>query len=392
MDITIKHKGYNIVYVDTRLKLDQCVRQLNATNEVAFDIEFDKDLYQYGFNICLVQVATHNQCFVIDPLKDIDLGPLFRVFENPAIVKVASAPEQDIRLLHTLNCFPRSIFDTDTAARLLNYEFTSIGKLVAMKYDVVLDKKLQTSNWGQRPLTLDQIRYSVDDVIYLIKLRKDLEEEAREKGILHWLEDETKYYDEINYDVQENDDFLSRDDKKLSPYHQFVLNELLKLRDMVAQKLNKPTNSVIVKSLLIDIVMEVADVNDWLSMKGIIYSIKNEEFRHEITDCYNNAVKAAQDMGLPTEATGNKLTREEREELNRQKAHMEAMKVKIFAPIQADMINEYGAFAARFILSNAKVNDLLKDGGRISDMRSDYKKNLILKSAQRLNINLGEYQ
>ncbi len=392
MDFTIKHKGYNITYIDSQFKLLECIQHLNSCDEIGFDIEFDKDMYMYGFNICLVQVATRNRCFVIDPLKDIDLAPLFEVFENINILKVASAPDQDIRLLHTLKCYPKSIFDTDTAARLLNYEFTSIGKLVAQKFDVQLDKKLQTSNWGQRPLSIDQIKYSVDDVIYLLKLKKELVGEAREKGIEEWLNDERRYLDQISYDTTEDKDFLSKDDKKMSAYYQYVLNELLTFRDSTAQKLKKPCNSVIVKSLMVDIANEVVNISDWLNLKGMIYSIKNEQFKAEIQEFYDRVVAEAHQMGLSKLPSNIKMTKEERDELNRQKAYIEEMKATVFAPIQQLLVQDHGEFAARYILSNAKVTELIKDEGKVSEMKISYRKNLIIANAEKLNIDLGVFR
>lgn len=391
MDFTIKHKNYNIEYIDNQFMLRECVKHLVTCDEIGFDIEFDRDRYQYGFNICLIQVASRQRCFVIDPLKDINLQSLFEIFQNAKIQKVVSAADQDIRLLHSLNCFPKNVFDTDVAAKLLNYEFSSIGKLVALKFNVELDKKLQTSNWGVRPLTIQQIKYSVDDVIYLLKLKRELEKEAKEKGIHDWLMDETKYIDDIIYEPANTDDLLAKEDKKMSEYHQYILNELLKYRDKIAQKLKKPSNSVIVKSLLVAFTIGEESIDNWETLKGMIYSIKNEQFKNETQIFFNHITAQAEALGLSKLPSKIILSKEERTELSVQRAISEEMKVKVFAPIQKYMIQKYGAHAARYILSNARVNDILSKTMTISDIKTEYKKNLILTIAKELGIDIGGY-
>ena len=391
MDFTIKHRNYTIEYIDSQFKLAECIKHLVTCDELGFDLEFDRDRYQYGFNLCLIQVASRNRCFVIDPLKEINLQTLFEVFENGKIQKVVSAADQDIRLLHSLNCFPKNVFDTDIAAKLLNYEFSSIGKLVPLKFNVELDKELQTSNWGLRPLTIPQIKYSVDDVIYLIKLKKELEKELKEKGIYNWMEDEIAYIDNVAYEPADTDDLLSKDDKKLSEYHQFVLNELLKYRDGVAKKLKKPTNSVMLKTLLVSIAMEEESPDNWEHLKGMIYSVKTEQFKQSFLNFYKGVVAKASESGLSKEPVKLAFTREERTAMTLQKAINDEMKLKVFGPIQERIIEKYGAFTARYIISNARVNELLSKTTTISDIKMNYKKELILSTAKELNVDVSGY-
>ena len=105
----ITHLGYNIVYIDTETKLKECVQELNACSVIGFDLEFDNNYFKYGFNICLIQIATEKTCFIIDPiaLKTKQLKPIFEVFENPKIVKVAHSSGEDLRLLQSLGCHLR---------------------------------------------------------------------------------------------------------------------------------------------------------------------------------------------------------------------------------------------------------------------------------------------
>ncbi|HSR37930.1 MAG TPA: hypothetical protein VLL95_03370, partial [Phnomibacter sp.] len=89
-------------YIADAAELQHCVDILRQSTVFAFDLEFDRDRYTYGFDLCLMQVATPEVCFLIDPLSKINLQPLFEVFTLPAIRKLVHCPGEDLRLLHSL--------------------------------------------------------------------------------------------------------------------------------------------------------------------------------------------------------------------------------------------------------------------------------------------------
>ena len=145
MEIKITHRGFSIEYIDTVDKLKTCVQYLQTVNTIAFDLEFDKNSFVYGFNLCLVQIATDKRCFVIDPLKlgNKVLVTVFDLFENPKIIKILHSGSEDLRLLQLLGCRLKNLFDTDIAVKILNYEKISLGNVIKAKFDIDLDKSLQ---------------------------------------------------------------------------------------------------------------------------------------------------------------------------------------------------------------------------------------------------------
>ena len=99
-------------YITTQEQLSECITKINSVPEIAVDLEFDKNRYRYGFNLCLLQIKAADEIFLIDPLgADFDIKPIFEPLENPKIEKVVYAFGEDIRLLHTLGCYPKNLFD-----------------------------------------------------------------------------------------------------------------------------------------------------------------------------------------------------------------------------------------------------------------------------------------
>ena len=79
------HERTNFIYVDTSTLIKECVIQLQKVPFISVDLEFDKNRYRYGFNLCLIQIYDGSNTYLIDPLVDeIDLQPIFGIFEGPA--------------------------------------------------------------------------------------------------------------------------------------------------------------------------------------------------------------------------------------------------------------------------------------------------------------------
>jgi ribonuclease D len=91
----------------------------------------------------LIQIFGNGTSYLFDPFSEIDFKPVFEILENPSILKVMHSPAEDLQLLHKLNCFPVSIFDTERSARLLNYGAFSLSNLLMGILNVAIDKTQQ---------------------------------------------------------------------------------------------------------------------------------------------------------------------------------------------------------------------------------------------------------
>src|SRR5690554_5661514 len=109
-----------IQLIETTSQLEDCVQSIAKASQLAIDLEFDKNRFRYGFQLCLMQIAAGEECFVIDPLAEgVDVSGLFPVLEDETVENVVFAFGEDIRLLHTLGCFPKGLYDLRSATSLL---------------------------------------------------------------------------------------------------------------------------------------------------------------------------------------------------------------------------------------------------------------------------------
>ncbi len=394
MDIIIKNENFIVEYIKNTTQLAECVQYLSKSSIFAFDLEFDKNRYKYGFNLCLIQIATAQRCFVIDPLENIKLQELFKLFENPKITKIVHSCGEDMRLLQHLKCFPKNVFDTETSARLLNYEHTSLAKLLELKLETVLDKTQQASNWTLRPLSVQQIKYSSNDVIYLLTLKEIFDKELEEKGLFEFLEQENTFLSNVRFEQEISTDYLTKDDKRtLSEYHQYILQEMLAFRETVAKKTQKPTTQVVANPTMREIALGNAKLSNWTTMSGIYWRIKTEEYGQKFMEKYTQVVKDADEKNLSKDVEAQQRFSDEQYELFKaQRKLQDVVFDKVFQPIQAQIAKKYGTFAARFMFSTNLIMEVVKKHKKITEIPFPYRIEMILEIANELKIDLEEYK
>ena len=392
----VKVQDFEIEYIDTDLALVDCVAHLVVQKEIAFDLEFDKNLFRYGFNLCLIQICSITRCFVIDPmaLSNAQLKPLFDVFEDPEILKVIHSGSEDLRLLQTLGCHLRGLFDTETAIKLLNYERTSLGSLILAKFEIEISKSLQTSNWGVRPLSEKQIIYSAHDVVFLLELRDILTKELTEAQKIEWFWQEVQHFESLTFVVLPVTDFLSAADRKdLSEHQQFVLNGLFIFREKKAQKVGKPAYQVISNDLVRKIVADSSVLENWLRERGIYHAFKTSDFQEQMQVLYADLCAEADDKQLSKTDSGRiKLTDAQQRENFRRRQESELAKEQIFKPIQAQIALMYDQPTARQVFTNTLMADITARKIRIKDIPVRYKREIIEQAATDLGLSLAEFQ
>ena len=158
-------------YIDDAAALTACCAMLSNSTWLALDTEFIRDSTYYP-QLCLLQISNGTIAACIDPLA-LDtiaaLEPLLDILYNPQIVKVWHAARQDLEIFqHRWNRIPTPLFDTQLAAGILQYG-SQIGyaNLVKQCLDIDLPKDQTRTDWAARPLGEQQIRYALDDVVYL---------------------------------------------------------------------------------------------------------------------------------------------------------------------------------------------------------------------------------
>lgn len=185
-------KSENPILVYNRKSLAQMMTHLSRQELVAVDTESDS-LFRYYPKVCLIQITTYAEPdrpdpervvdYIVDPLRLDGVQALELIFANPAIEKVMHAAENDIFMLQRSYGFRfQNLFDVQLAARILGWKRLGLAAILEEHFGVVSDKRMQRTDWGQRPLTPQQIAYAQMDTHYLPLLRQRLAAELHARG------------------------------------------------------------------------------------------------------------------------------------------------------------------------------------------------------------------
>ena len=172
--------------IETQAALSGLASRIAAADRIGVDTEADS-LHCYHEKVCLVQVGLADADELVDPLADLDLGPLLDALAGTELVMHGA--DFDLRMLYRLGLgTPARVFDTMIAARLTGAARYGYAALVAEQFGVDLPKGQQKANWALRPLGPTLARYARNDTHYLLPLAERLEHRLTELGRLEWLE------------------------------------------------------------------------------------------------------------------------------------------------------------------------------------------------------------
>jgi ribonuclease D len=165
--------------------------EARSEGRLALDTEFVWER-TYSPVPCLLQLATANRLAVLDPLEDVDVGPIAQLVGDPAVQLVMHAPAGDLLLFATrYGVRATSVFDTQLAAGFVGHGISmAYDRLVERVAGVTLTHNETFSDWSRRPLTDAQIQYAADDVRYLFAVADALLAKLDEMGRRSWAEDE----------------------------------------------------------------------------------------------------------------------------------------------------------------------------------------------------------
>ena len=151
---------------------------------VSVDTEADS-LHAYPEKLCLLQIAIPDGAYLVDPLADVHLEPVWEAFDRHELI--FHAADYDLHLLSKgHNFIPTAIFDTMWAARLCGDEKFGLNDVLNKYLGLTLEKGAQKADWGRRPLTQRMVEYALNDVRYLFELREKLTARLTELGRLEW--------------------------------------------------------------------------------------------------------------------------------------------------------------------------------------------------------------
>lgn len=378
------------LYIQTQTAFEEVVCQLQHHDTIAIDTEFDNNHYRYGFTLCLLQIATADACFLIDPYELSDLSSLWEVLENPLIQKIFHDCGEDMRLLYLHGCRPKNIFDSSVAVKLLAYERIGLGAVLKDVLDVDFDKKKQYSNWTLRPLSDGQLQYAAQDVLYLHALRQILAQQLQERGRWEWFGQSMQLLEQKNYALEPKKTFLShKEQKELSPFDQYILNELYRFRDEQAQKVNRPVYQVIADTVLYQILQQPATLKNWTNLKGVHHRLLNFVVAKALGQCYSEAHTTATTQGLSKSLTRTPQT--EREHTQQRLRMQRHLKEDIFMPIKKQIELLHGPQLTPYILSNDLINTLASGTQKLAEITTAHQRQIIQEAAATLRLDISAF-
>lgn len=246
----------DVQWIDSPRALSEALPELADASELAIDTEADS-YYSYHVKICLLQISTRQRDFIVDPLADLDLGPLGELFSDPRRLVVFHAGANDVGLLnHQFGFRFCQLFDTMMAAQVLGLPRSGLGSLLEVRFGVAQEKSYQTSDWRVRPLTTGQIQYASQDTHYLLPLMDQLITELADKGRTEEAREEFTKLLEVSHTerVFDPESFRRvREAKSLSRVELRVLSEIYRYREEVAARRDCSPHRVFPDRILLEL-------------------------------------------------------------------------------------------------------------------------------------------
>jgi ribonuclease D len=234
--------------VDEPEGLERLLEDLAGQDEIAVDTEADS-FFHYRERVCLIQITVEDRDYLVDPLRDLDLGGIGDVLADPAKTKVFHDGEYDVLIMKREYGFRfRGLFDTRIAAAALGAEQPGLAAVIGERFGVELDKSLQRSNWSNRPLSDRQIDYARLDTHYLIPLMHAMREQLALADRTIVVEGECRRLEELEPPPRafDPDEFVRiKGARNLRPQQLSALRELFVLRDELARERDLPPFKVL---------------------------------------------------------------------------------------------------------------------------------------------------
>ena len=265
-------------YIDNTEDLVNICNEIVAnTNIIALDTEFIKQK-EYFPTLSIIQLSFFNgqiikNCIIDVLAENFCLDSFFEILSNEKIKKIFHSCSQDLEALYFISKkIPVGIEDTQVMAEFCGMKSNlSYKDLVKDTLKVVIEKskKVQTSDWLQRPLSEKQLNYAIGDVDYLLEMYIYLAQQLDKNKTF-------KYYKaEMNERYGKNmiQNLINNSWKKMrfklgnkTNIYMIILKRLCILREKIAMEENVIKNSILpdnfFKVLLTEQPKTIAELNE----------------------------------------------------------------------------------------------------------------------------------
>lgn len=259
-------------WIGSPSEFEACCRILAALDAVGFDTEFIGES-TYHPQLCLIQIATPERLFAIDPFAVGSLDRFWEILTQRTRTVVVHAGREELRMSQKACGRMPVVFDTQIAAALVGVGYPlGYATLVQQSLNVPLAKGETLSDWARRPLSPKQLAYAFDDVRYLLPLHAQLGRQLALLRRTEWMDEECRAAQE-HARIDRSD--LERwrklrgvgalDRKRLA-----IARELFEWRDAVAENQNRPARTVLRDELIVEIARRPPKIeHDLAHVRGV---------------------------------------------------------------------------------------------------------------------------
>jgi ribonuclease D len=257
----------------TTSDLSAIAAEARAAGAIGLDTEFMRER-TYRARLCLVQVATPEAIYIVDPLEVSDLSEIAHLIGDPDVEVVVHAGRQDLEIFFEgYDVVPSRVYDIQLAAAFAGLGSSlPYGRLVYELTGAKLKKGESYSDWCHRPLTKEQMTYAADDVRYLLAAAAELKQRLVEQGRDQWVLEELAALENKEAFVLDLDEVYKRVGGRgsLSGRQLTVLRAVARWRESEAQRRDVPRGWVVKDPTLIEIARRApADIGALSRIRGL---------------------------------------------------------------------------------------------------------------------------
>lgn len=281
--------------IQNQAELNDFCARLSAGPYLTIDTEFLRDK-TYFPRLCLLQMAGPGvDAAAIDPfIEGLDWSPVRELMANVNVLKVFHAARQDLEIFyHLYAVLPTPIYDTQVAAMVCGFgDQVAYNALVRELTGQELEKNAQFTDWSRRPLSPKQIRYALDDVIYLRDVYEKLHARLQSKGREGWVFEEMEILNNPRtYQNPPNESWKRVKIRSDKPEVLAILRALAAWREEEAVRRDVPRSRILKDEVLADIAMYKArDLDSLLQIRSLPGDTAKGKIGKQILEIVNAAV------------------------------------------------------------------------------------------------------
>ncbi|WP_020473119.1 ribonuclease D [Zavarzinella formosa] len=260
-------------HVVTAEQLRVCCEDIARHSPIGFDTEFVGE-ETYVPQLCLIQIATPQALYVIDPFECGPLDDFWALLTDPRRIVIVHAGREEVRICRQATGKPLGqMYDLQIVAGLLGYGYPmGYAALAQSVLRIKIAKGETLTDWRRRPLTREQIAYAYNDVRDLLALWKKMDAKLNKLGRTGWAAEEFKDFVEnaVREPIEMERWRKIKGAGGLNSRELAVLRAVYAWRDETANRRNRPARTVLRDDLLLELAKRTPrDPQDVMALRGV---------------------------------------------------------------------------------------------------------------------------